>query len=43
MRKLDNEKTIIGKWDQLDELRESINVYRQFLEEGEDVEEELKE
>ncbi len=42
MRELDNEKTIIGKWDHLDELRESINVYRQFLEEGEDVEEELQ-
>ena len=40
MRNLDFEKQIVGKWDELDELRESILVYKQFLEEGENVEEE---
>ncbi len=42
MRELDQEKTIVEKWDELDELRESIRVYRQFLDEGEDVENELE-
>jgi len=42
MRELDQEKTIVEKWDELNELRESICVYRQFLEEGENVEDELK-
>jgi len=42
MRELDQEKTIVEKWDELNELRESIRVYRQFLEEGENVEDELK-
>ena len=41
MRNLDFEKQITGKWDELDELRESIRVYKQFMDEGEDVEEEL--
>lgn len=42
MRVLDQEKSIIESWDELDELRSSINVYKQFLEEGEDVKEELQ-
>ncbi len=42
MRDLNFEKEITGKWDELDELRESIRVYKQFLDEGEDVEDELK-
>lgn len=41
MQDLDFEKEIVSKWDELNELRDSINVYRQFLEEGEDVEGEL--
>lgn len=41
MREIGFEKEIIGKWDELDELRESIQVFQQFLEEGEDVEEEM--
>ncbi|MEX0649018.1 MAG: peptide chain release factor 2 [Balneolaceae bacterium] len=42
MQKLDHEKTLVGLWDELDELRDSINVYKQFLEEGEKVEEDLQ-
>ena len=42
MKKLDHEKNLVKSWDQLDELRESIQVYQQFQEEGEDVGEELK-
>ncbi len=42
MRDLNFQKEITGKWDELDELRESIRVYKQFLDEGEDVEDELK-
>jgi peptide chain release factor 2 len=37
MRKLDQEKSMVSSWDELDELRSSIEVYQQFLEEGEDV------
>lgn len=42
MRQLDQEKSVVGSWDELDELRESILVYQQFLEEGEPVEEEIR-
>lgn len=42
MKKLDHEKNLVQSWDTLDELRESIQVYRQFLEEGEDVEDDLR-
>lgn len=42
MRELGHEKEITGKWDELDELRNSILVYKQFLEEGEDVEDEIE-
>jgi peptide chain release factor 2 len=41
MQDLDFEKEIVGRWDELNELRDSIQVYRQFLEEGEPVEDEL--
>lgn len=41
MRRLDQEKELVSRWEQLDELRESINVFQQFLDEGEDVGEEL--
>jgi peptide chain release factor 2 len=41
MQDLDFEKEIVSKWDELDELRDSIRVYQQFLEEGEPVEDEL--
>ena len=41
MKKLKHEQALVGQWDQLDELRESIKVYQQFLEEGEQVGEEL--
>jgi len=37
MKRLDHEKDLVKSWDELDELRESIQVYQQFLEEGEDV------
>ena len=42
MQDLDFEKSLVGYWDELDALKDSINVYRQFLEEGEDVEDELQ-
>lgn len=37
MKELNDEKAWIEAWDELDELRNSIQVYQQFLEEGEDV------
>lgn len=42
MKKLDHEKSMVNSWDKLDELRDSIQVYQQFLEEGEDVAEDLQ-
>lgn len=42
MQDLDFEKEIVGSWDELNELRDSIQVYREFLEEGESVEDELE-
>src|SRR5690625_6048480 len=42
MQALDFEKEIVGKWDELDELRESMGVYIQFEKEGEDVAEEIE-
>src|SRR5699024_2525007 len=42
MKKLDQEKTMVAHWDELDELRDSIRVYQEFLKEGEAVEEELQ-
>lgn len=42
MKKIDHEKGMVESWNQLDELRESIKVYQEFMEEGEDVAEDLK-
>lgn len=42
MKKLDHEKGLVENWDHLDELRESIRIYQQFEEEGEDVAGELE-
>lgn len=42
MKKLDHEKGMVSSWDELNELRESIRVYLQFKEEGEDVADELQ-
>lgn len=42
MKKINHEKSLVESWDELDELRESIQVYYQFLDEGEDVEAELQ-
>jgi peptide chain release factor 2 len=42
MRDLDHEKGLVQQWDELDELRESITVFRQFLDEGEDVSDEIQ-
>jgi len=42
MKRLDHEKNMVGSWNDLDELRDSIQVYQQFLEEGEEVEDELQ-
>jgi len=42
MKKINHEKSLIEDWDQLQELSESIDVYLQFLEDGEPVEEELE-
>ncbi|HET6527906.1 MAG TPA: peptide chain release factor 2, partial [Balneolaceae bacterium] len=36
------EKDMVESWDKLDELRDSIRVYQQFLDEGEDVSDELQ-
>ncbi|WP_199222921.1 peptide chain release factor 2 [Rhodohalobacter mucosus] len=42
MRELDHEKSLVESWDKLDELRESIRVFKEFLDEGEDVQEDLQ-
>ncbi|WP_108722887.1 peptide chain release factor 2 [Rhodohalobacter barkolensis] len=42
MQELDREKSLVEKWDELDELRESIRVFLQFLDEGEDVQDDLR-
>ena len=42
MKKLDREKSMVQRWDTLKGLTESIEVYQQFLEEGEDVAEDLQ-
>jgi len=42
MKKIDHEKSLVESWDKLNEIRESIEVYLQFEEEGEDVTQELK-
>ncbi|SHE40929.1 bacterial peptide chain release factor 2 (bRF-2) [Fodinibius roseus] len=43
MKKLDHEKTMVAQWDELDELCDSIQVYQEFLEEGENIRGELEE
>lgn len=42
MKKLDHEKSMVQQWDHLNELTESIEVYRQFADEGEDVSGEIQ-
>ena len=41
MKQLDNERSLVHAWDELDTLRESINVFLEFMEMGENVEAEL--
>ena len=41
MRELDSEKSLVEAWEELDSTRESLNVYLEFLKEGEDVQKEL--
>ena len=41
MKQMDIEKGFVESWDSLNELRESILVYQEFIAEGEDVEEDL--
>lgn len=42
MKKLNHEKSLVEGWDELDDLRESINVYLEFQEMGEDVDADLE-
>jgi len=42
MKELDHEKSLVEGWDNLDSLRESINVYLEFQEMGEEVESDLE-
>jgi peptide chain release factor 2 len=42
MKKIDNEKSLIESWDNLNELRDSINVFLEFEEMGEEVGDELE-
>ena len=41
MKQMDIEKGFVESWDSLNEIRESILVYQEFIAEGEDVEEDL--
>lgn len=41
MQQIDQEKSLLESWDELDELRNSIQVYQQFQNEGEDVADEI--
>lgn len=41
MRSLDGEKDLIESWDSLSNQKESIQLFFEFLSEGEDVEEDL--
>ena len=41
MQELDNEKSLVKGWDDLNTIRESIQVFLEFQEMGEDVEQEL--
>jgi len=42
MKKIDHEKSLVESWDKLEDLLQSVEVYQQFAEEGEPVEEELQ-
>jgi len=42
MKKIDQEKSIVQSWDKLDDLRDSIQVYQEFMDEGEEVGDELQ-
>ncbi|MEX0609017.1 MAG: peptide chain release factor 2 [Balneolaceae bacterium] len=42
MKEIDHEKSLVERWDKLNELRESVNVFLEFQEMGEDVESELQ-
>lgn len=42
MKEMDHEKGLVEGWDKLDEYRESINVYLEFQEMGEEVDAELE-
>lgn len=42
MKKIDHEKSLVESWDKLEELFQSVEVYQQFAEEGEPIEEELQ-
>lgn len=42
MKEIDHEKSMVNSWDELDELRDSIQVYQEFLDEGEDVADDLE-
>ena len=42
MKELNHEKSLVEGWDNLNDLRESINVYLEFQEMGEDVEDDLQ-
>lgn len=41
MRDLDSEKSLVEAWDELNSIRDSLNVYLEFMKEGEDVQSEL--
>jgi peptide chain release factor 2 len=41
MQELDNEKSLVKAWDDLNAVRESINVFLEFQEMGEEVDDEL--
>src|SRR6056297_1541142 len=41
MKELDHEKGLVEGWDKLNDLRESINVFLEFQEMGEDVDSDL--
>jgi peptide chain release factor 2 len=41
MKELDNEKSLVAAWDELNDLRESINVFLEFQEMGEEVDDDL--
>jgi peptide chain release factor 2 len=42
MRNLDREKSLVQQWDNLAERKESVEVFQEFADEGEPVEEELQ-